>query len=339
MPTNSQSPSPALFFDTLSAYQRTAALRAAIELDLFSAIARGHQTASDLATACQAASRGVRILADFLTILGFLRKQGDRYELTADTKTFLDRESPAYLGSTLGFLLAPKLKECFEQLTAAVRQGGTTISDEGTVSHDNPIWVTFARDMMPLMQMPAQLLAGLVGGDTTQPLRVLDVAAGHGIFGITIAQRYRQAHVTALDWPNVLAVAMENTRRAGVAERYALRPGSAFDVAWGGPYDLVLLTNFLHHFDLPTCEQLAAKAYAALAPRGRALTLEFIPEPDRVTPPATAIFALVMLATTAHGDAYTFAELENVFARAGFAKSEFVPLPPTTQQAVVSLKS
>jgi hypothetical protein len=335
---SSQEPSPALFFDTISAYQRTDALRVAIELDLFSQVTAGHQTVTELAAACQAAPRGIRILADNLTIIGFLHKHGDRYELTADTKAFLDRQSPAYLGGAVSFMLAPGITECFEQLTTAVRQGGTAVSDEGTVSHDNPIWVEFARAMGSLMRMPAQLLAGLVGGDRGQPLRVLDVAAGHGLFGITIADHYRQAHVTALDWANVLAVAAENARRANVADRYALRPGSAFDVAWGGPYDIVLLTNFLHHFDLPTCEQLAAKAYAALAPAGRAITLEFIPEPDRITPPATASFSLTMLATTARGDAYTFAELQETFGRAGFVRSEFHALPPTTQQVVVSYK-
>jgi 2-polyprenyl-3-methyl-5-hydroxy-6-metoxy-1,4-benzoquinol methylase len=334
----SQGPSPALFFETISAYQRTEALRAAIELDLFSHVAAGRQTATELANECKAAPRGVRILADYLTILGFLHKNGDRYELTADAKAFLDRRSPAYLGTAVGFMLSPRLKESFQQLTAAVRRGGTAISEEGTVSHDNPIWVAFARDMAALMRMPAQLLAGLVGGDPGQPLRVLDIAAGHGLFGITIAERYRQALVTALDWPNVLAVAEENARRAGVEKRYALMPGSAFDVDWGGPYDIVLFTNFMHHFDAPTCEKLAAKAYAALAPGGRALTLDFIPEPDRITPPATATFALVMLATTAHGDAYTFAELQAIFARAGFVRSEFHALVPTTQQVVVSYK-
>jgi 2-polyprenyl-3-methyl-5-hydroxy-6-metoxy-1,4-benzoquinol methylase len=327
-----------LFFDTISAYQRTEALRAAIELDLFSLVAAGHRTATELAAASQAAPRGVRILADYLAIIGFFHKEGDRYALTDDAKVFLDRASPAYVGDAARFLLAPDLKESFQQLTAAVRRGGTAVSDEGTVSHDNPIWVEFARAMAPLMRMPAQLLAGLVAGSPGRPLRVLDVAAGHGLFGITIAARYPQAHVTALDWPNVLAVAEENARRAGVAERYALRPGSAFDVDWGGPYDVVLLTNFLHHFDVPTCEQLAARAYAALAPGGRTLTLDFIPEPDRITPPATATFALVMLATTARGDAYTFAEYQDMFARAGFARSEFHALPPTTQQAVVSHK-
>src|SRR5262249_3576241 len=150
--------------------------------------------------------------------------------------------------------------------------------DDGTVSHDNPIWVAFARAMAPLMHMPAKLLADLIGGDQQKPLRALDVAAGHGLFGITIAERYPNARVTALDWPNVLAVATENAKRAGVGERHSLLPGSAFDTNWGGPYDVVLLTNFLHHFDIPTCKQLAAKAHAALAPGGRALTLEFIPD-------------------------------------------------------------
>ncbi len=331
--------SPALFFDTISAFQRTEALRTAIELDLFTHVAAGQHTASQIAAASNASPRGLRILADYLTIVGFLTKHGDRYELTPDANVFLNRSSPAYLGGALDFLLTPQLKECFQHLTEAVRRGGTAISDEGTVSHDNPIWVAFARAMGPMMQLPAKLLADLVGGDRQQPLRVLDVAAGHGLFGITIAEDFPQSRITALDWANVLAVATENAKRAGVANRHSLIPGSAFDTDWGGPYDVVLLTNFLHHFDLPTCEQLATKSFNALAPGGRAITLEFIPGADRVTPPSTAVFALTMLATTARGDAYTFAEYEQIFSRAGFSRSDFHPLPPTTQQAVVSHKS
>jgi ubiquinone/menaquinone biosynthesis C-methylase UbiE len=328
--------SPALFFDTVNAYHRTEALRTALELDLFTRVAAGQSSVSQLAAACRASARGIRILADYLVIIGFLRKRDGNYELTADAEVFLNRKSPAYLGDTVDFLLTTELRDSFRHLTEAVRRGGTAVSAEGTVSHDNPIWVSFARAMAPLMQLPARLLAELVGGDPQEPLRVLDIAAGHGIFGIAVAERYPQAHVTALDWPNVLSVAAENATRAGVSARYATRPGSAFEIDWAGPYDVVLLTNFFHHFDLDTCEQLATRARAALALRGRALTLEFIPEPDRVTPPSAASFALTMLATTARGDAYTFAEYQQVFARAGFSRSEFHSLPPTTQQAVIS---
>ena len=189
------------------------------------------------------------------------------------------------------------------------------------------------------MQLPAQLLANFAGENLQQPIRVLDVAAGHGIFGIEIAKRFPQSRVTALDWQNVLAVAAENAQHANVASRHSLMPGSAFEVDWGGPYDVILLTNFLHHFDLPTCQSIAAKALAALVPGGRVLTLEFIPDQDRIHPASTATFALTMLATTASGDAYTFEEYDRVFRQAGFSRNEFHALLPTSQQLVVSHKA
>src|SRR5262245_56434747 len=114
-----QGPSPALFFDTVSAFERTEALRAAVELDLFTHVAAGQKTVAQLAAACKAAPRGIRILADYFCILGFLSKHEDRYELTPDAAAFLDRRSPAYLGGTLDFLLSPGLRESFQQLTAA----------------------------------------------------------------------------------------------------------------------------------------------------------------------------------------------------------------------------
>ena len=116
----SDGPSPTLFFETINGFQRTEALRAAIELDLFTVIASGRHTAVEIAQACGAAPRGVRILADYLTILGFLRKKDDRYDLTLDTQTFLIRESPAYLGGVLEFLLTPQIRDSFSHLTAAV---------------------------------------------------------------------------------------------------------------------------------------------------------------------------------------------------------------------------
>src|ERR1700760_1906416 len=106
-------PSPALFFDTINAYQQTEALRTAIELDLFTQVAAGQRTAAQLAAACQASPRGIRILADYLTVLGFLRKHDDQYELGPDAAAFLDRQSPAYLGGAVDFLLTPELRACF----------------------------------------------------------------------------------------------------------------------------------------------------------------------------------------------------------------------------------
>ncbi len=200
------------------------------------------------------------------------------------------------------------------------------------------MWVKFARAMAPMMAMPSQLVAKMADPDADKKLKVLDIAAGHGLYGLAFAKQNPQAEITAVDWPNVLEVAKENAAAAGVADRYQTKPGSAFDVDYGTGYDIVLLTNFLHHFDVETCETLLRKVHAALADGGRAVTLEFVPNDDRVTPPQAAAFSMMMLGVTPSGDAYTFAELDRMFRNAGFARSELHELPPTIQRVIISQK-
>ena len=333
-----QQPSPQLIFQTINSHQRTEALKAGIELEIFTAIGEGNTTAAEIAKRCQASEKGTRILCDFLTIMGLLTKDGDRYALTIDSAAFLDKRSPAYIGGATEFMCSEMLTQGAKHMTEAVRRGGTALDNEGTVSADNPVWVNFARAMAALMALPAQLMANLVDPNADQKLKILDIAAGHGLFGISFATRNKQAEVTALDWKAVLEVAKENAQKAGVADRYNTIEGSAFDVEFGEGYDLVLLTNFLHHFDPPTCETLLRKVRAALADGGRAVTLEFIPNEDRVTPPDAAAFSVMMLISTPSGDAYTFSELERMAANAGFSRSTMHPLPPTIQQVVISEK-
>jgi SAM-dependent methyltransferase len=258
--------------------------------------------------------------------------------LTLDSATFLDKRSPAYLGGAIEFLSSPELLEGSKHMTEAVRKGGTAIENDGTVGPDNPIWVKFARGMAPMMMMPSQLITKLVDPNADRKLKILDIAAGHGLFGIAFATNNPQAEVHAVDWKAVLEVAKENAQKAGVTDRYHTIEGSAFDVEFGAGYDLVLITNFLHHFDPPTNETLLRKVHAALADGGRVATLEFVPNDDRVTPPDSAGFSMMMLVGTPSGDAYTFAELEGMFANAGFSRSTIHPLPPTIQQVVISEK-
>jgi 2-polyprenyl-3-methyl-5-hydroxy-6-metoxy-1,4-benzoquinol methylase len=186
-----------------------------------------------------------------------------------------------------------------------------------------------------MMAMPARTIAEQVAGTGT--MKVLDIAAGHGVFGIAIAQANPQAEITAVDWASVLEVAKENAVKAGVSARFHALPGSAFDVEFGSDYDLVLITNFLHHFDPQTNERFLRKVCAALKPAGKAVTLEFCPNEDRVTPLSPARFAITMLQSTAHGDAYTFPELDSMFRNAGFSSSER-QLLPSEQSAIVSSK-
>jgi len=329
-------PSPVLFFDTINAYQKGAALKAAIELDLFSAIGQEPATATELAARMGHPHRGVRMLADYLTILGFLIKEEGRYGLTSDSAAFLDRKSPAFLGESIEFFHAPDLMEGFNQLADTVRRGRK--ADAGTTKHDHSVWVRFARVMAPLMFLPARGAAELVPLDPTHDTRILDISASHGTYGIAFAEKSPRAHLVALDWEAVLVVATENARRAGLGDRFSTIAGNAFTVDLGRDYDVILVPNFLHHFSRTECVAFLRRAHEALRPGGRVVIVEFIPNEDRVTPPPAAGFSLVMLGSTPEGDAYTFNEYHSMLVEAGFASAEFHPLPPTAQSAVVARK-
>jgi ubiquinone/menaquinone biosynthesis C-methylase UbiE len=324
------------FYDAATSYQRSAAMRAAVDLDVFTVIAAGARTAADIAARCGAAERGIRALCGRLTADGFLVREGDGWALTPTAALFLDRNSGAYLASAITFLTSPTILEAFGALTEAVRRGGTALSADGTLAPDHPVWVDFARAMAPVARLVATLVANALQASTAPAWKVLDVAAGHGMYGIVLAQENPRAEVVALDWTNVLAVARENADAASVGSRFRTLPGSAFEVDWGTGYDIVLLPNFLHHFDVETCEALLRKAHAALAPGGRVVIVEFVPDDDRSGPPEAVAFSLVMLASTPAGDAYTAAEYQKMLHAAGFGEATLAELPPSPARAVIA---
>ena len=330
-------PSPEKIFDALTRYQQTFALKAGIEVDLFTAIGEGANEPASLANRTQAAERGVRILADYLTVQGFLTKENGKYALTPDSAVFLDKRSLAYMGGMAKFLVSDQNLDNMDILTESVRKGGTASEIGDNSKPEDDRWVNFARSMSAMAVPMAGVLTQMIA-PSSGPIRVLDIAAGHGMYGVTVARNLPNVRVSAVDWPAVLEVAKENAAKAGVADRYSTRPGSAFDADLGEGYDYVFITNFLHHFDPATNEKLLRRFHAALKPGGKALTVEFVPNPDRVTPPMAAAFSLVMLAHTDAGDAYTFAEYEKMFHAAGFKHCALHQVPDLPQRIVEAEK-
>jgi ubiquinone/menaquinone biosynthesis C-methylase UbiE len=321
-------------YNAALAYQTTAALVAAVKLDIFSLVGSGAITADLLSSKTGASARGLRILCDYLVVIGLLAKQGTTYSLTPPAKRYLDSSSSASVASAVDFFAAPEfISMVLDDPVSYVRQGGA--AGLGSLASDHPAWVRFANAVVPFAAPVAKRVAAYVRSLPQHPRRVLDVAAGHGLYGIEVARACEDASVTAVDWGKVLAVAQANAAEAGVADRYRTISGSALDVEWGEGFDLILLPNFLHHFGHNDCIALLQKARHSLSPTGRVLVIEFVPNEDRVTPPLQAMFAFWMLASTPCGDAYTLGDIERMASSAGFARISARPLLPTPQTLVV----
>ena len=321
----------------MQSFQRTDAIRAAINLRLFTAIGQAQATAAEIAAHCEASEREIRILCDYLATLGLIRKNADRYSASLDASTFLDQRSAQYAGDALVEAFASGgILSGYGLLADAIRRGGTALPERGTLAHEYPAWPQHARALAAIGAATGALLAKRLKADSTGPVRILDIAAGHGHYGIAFARENPAAQVFAQDWPHVLQVAREQAEKAGVQHRFHLLPGNVFDIDLGGNYDLALIMNFLPDFGPAECETLLWKVRLALRPNGRVISLQWTPEDDRLSPAACAQLALTLLATTPHGDVYTYRELDRMFLRTQFVRSEMLDLPPSLQRVVVA---
>jgi SAM-dependent methyltransferase len=313
-----EKPSPSQIFAALNAYQLSAALRGAIELRMFDAVGPAGASAETIASRCSLPLRGVRILADYLVVHSFLEKNAGQYRLMPASATYLVSTSPDYMGDAVTFFHSPRLQEAFQNVAASVRRGGTALEDGGSVAPEHPMWIQFAVGMGAVMREPAKLLAQCITLSRDLPLEVLDIAASHGEFGFAVLREFPRARLTALDWQNVLDITKRNAENAGLGTRVSTVAGNAFDAPLTRKFDIVLVPNFLHHFNAQTCTKLLRRLRESMNPGGEILILEFVPNEDRVTPPGSAAFALIMLCTTPDGDAYTYEELQRMLTAAGF---------------------
>jgi SAM-dependent methyltransferase len=279
------------------AYERTFALRTAIELDLFTRIGAGTNTIPALAKATRASERGLCVLCDNLTVHQHLVKERNRYRLSLNSRVYLSKDSPAYFGSAIQFLASDTYIRAFSDLLRSVKRG------RGRSQKTN--WPDFAQCMSPLAPAIAEFMAEAMKLDSAGPIQILDVAAGHGLYGLALAARNPEAEIYALDAP-----------QAGVSKRFHRIPGDAFKVDFEGPYDLVIAGNIAHHLDPDANVELFRKCRAALKPKGKLVVLDFVVNDDRVSPPAEAGFAIHLFATGSC-DVYTFREYQGMLRAAG----------------------
>jgi ubiquinone/menaquinone biosynthesis C-methylase UbiE len=307
------------------AFIKSALLKTAVDLELFTHIAQGRRTAPEIAGAAGADARAVRIVLDALTALELLQKSGDQYGLDPLVEALLVKDSPAYAGAFTRITLNPRLWNVVGGLTEIVRTGKPPESMIEVPDHE--FWSEFSEASEKMSQIGAQAVVEQLALDPNQPSQILDVAAGSGVYGFTALERYAQARLTSLDWPNVLQHARTIAERRGVAARVTWLAGSAFDAPLpAGHFDAVIMSHFLHHFAPGENTALLRRLFTTLKPGGQLLVHDFVPDDARAAHEPALLFAVIMLVSTQRGNAYTLAEYRPMLEAAGFRDLSLTPV-------------
>jgi 2-polyprenyl-3-methyl-5-hydroxy-6-metoxy-1,4-benzoquinol methylase len=304
----------------MQAYKTTSLLRTGVDLGVFDALAGGPAAADTLAGRLGADIRGVRILLDALVAVALLETDPAGYQLAPGADAFLVSKNAQYLGDMVKVMCSDWEWDALKHLGEAVRHGGT-VMDEHAETAEYEYWVDFAAFASAIAHPTANVMADALAlwAAGRSSLDVLDMACGHGIYGYTFAQRHAGARVWSLDWPNVLPVAAGHAERLGVRDRVEPLPGDMFTVPLGGPYDLVMLTNVLHHFDEARGTELLRRARAALKPDGRLALVGFtVGDRGPAEDPAPYLFSVLMLVWTARGEVHSEAAYDRMLAASGF---------------------
>jgi ubiquinone/menaquinone biosynthesis C-methylase UbiE len=303
------------------AYAPPLILGAAIEHRIFDLLADGAKTAAEVSRENGASLRGVRAIMNALVGFELLEKDDEgRYSLTPESAAFLVRKNPGYLGGILrhGDQLIPR----WLHLSEIVKTGkpATAVNQEGDGS---AFFVDFVEDLFPVGYPSAKALAAAF----PQARKVLDVAAGSGVWSIPLAQNSKEVRVTALDWPGVLPATRRVTERMGVAGQYEFLAGDLNSADLGNGYDLATLGQILHSEGETHSRALLGRVFQALAPGGTIAIAEFIANEDRTGPPLAMLFAVNMLVNTEDGDTFTVTEISQWLREAGFVDPRTMEVP------------
>lgn len=304
-------------------------LEAAVKNRVFDVLDDGPKTIPELSAATGASERGLRAIANALVGFDFLAKDPEqRYRLTPESAAFLVSTKPAFQGGLLTHI-SSQLIPTWLPLAEVVRTGlpAHAVNEE---AYGSPFFRAFVESLFamnwPSAHVLGQILPALVPDDA-ETIRVLDLAAGSGVWGIALAKADPRVTITAVDWEGVLPVTRLVAERHGVGHRIHFVAGDLLEVGFGAGVHVATLGHILHSEGEERSRALLARVYEALVPGGTIAIAEFTPNEDRTGPPMPLIFAVNMLVATDQGDTFTFGEVSRWLTDAGFVQPRLQPVP------------
>ena len=298
-------------------YAPTVIVASAVKHRLFDLLDNGPKTVDQLVKESGASRRGVVALVDALTGLQLLAKSGDRFSLSPEAAAFLVSTKPGFFGAIFRHQVDDILPKWLE-LDEVVRTGKPAQAVNAPGSSAG-FFADFVEALYPMSYPAVRALGDHLGiASAKKPVGVLDLAAGSGVWGITLAEQSPQVRITAVDWPEVLEVTKRVAKQHGVADRLTPVPGDLLRVDFGQGHQVATLGHILHSEGRERSRQLLKKTCAALTTGGTIAIAEFVPNDDRTGPPNALLFAVNMLVNTEAGDTFTFAEMSEWLREAGF---------------------
>jgi len=286
------------------AYAPPLIISAAVNNKVFDTLEGGAKTVEQVEKETGASARGLRAIMDALVGLQLLKKdRQSRYFLTPESQAFLISEKSGTLAGFFGLIL-PVMTSRWLRLTDIVRDGRPAVAvnqeTEGT-------------------EFFSQLVETIVPKAKEQ-VRVIDLAAGSGIWGIAVAQKSPRVRVTAVDWAGMIPTTKRITQKFGVRDRFDFIEGDLLEANFGSGYDVATLGHILHSEGEQRSRQLLKKTFRALKSGGTIAIAEWLVNDDRTKPLPSLMFSVQMLVNTEKGDTFSFNEIKKWLEDAGFKK-------------------
>ena len=302
-------------------------LEAAIRHRIFDLLDNGPKTIHEIHEETGASERGLTAIMNVLVGLNFLGKdQQGRFSLTPESAAFLVSTKPGFHGGLI--------RHCSEHLIPKwlslneIVETGRPVEAVNQQGLGSEFFEKFVTDIFPMSYPAAQALARHLDlNGAGHLLRVLDLAAGSGVWGIALAQSSGQVHVTAVDWPGVIPVTRKTVARFGLADRFSFIEGDLLQADFGNDYAVATLGHILHSEGRERSHALLAKTFHALASGGTISIAEFLVNPDRTGPLNGLLFAVNMLVNTDSGDTYSFEEIGSWLRDVGFINARTIESP------------
>lgn len=301
-------------------------LEAAIRHRVFDVLDSGPKAINEVQEETGASERGLTAIMNALVGLNLLAKDDQgRYLLAPESAAFLVSTKPGFQGGLI--------RHCSEQLIpkwlrlneiVATGKPVESVNQEGTGSD---FFQNFVNDIFPMSYPAAQTLARHLNMNGGSEVRVLDLAAGSGVWGIALAQASDRVRVTAVDWPDVIPVTRKTVERFGLGDRFSYIEGDLLKADFGSNHTVATLGHILHSEGEARSRKLLSKTFGALATGGTIAIAEFLVNPDRRGPVNGLFFAVNMLVNTDNGGTYSFEEISGWLTEAGFTNARTIESP------------